>query len=124
MANTHLPPAFHDEFLAAYGTELAPLITDAHIRSARMDHLVARMDGGPVGCARVRLMGDTAYVSAIAVRPELRGRGIGTALTVAATRRAAGRAVLVWLHCTPRSRSLYERLGYRHVDDHALLTAT
>jgi hypothetical protein len=27
----------------------------------------------------------------------------------------------VWLHCTPRSRALYEGLDYRHVDDHALL---
>ena len=118
------PALDRDEFLAAYGTELAPLVTEPHLRSARMHHLVARIDGRPVGCARIRLMGDTAYVSAITVAEGHRGRGIGAALTVAATERAAGDADLVWLHCTPASRSLYERLGYEHVDDHALLVST
>jgi ribosomal protein S18 acetylase RimI-like enzyme len=113
-----------DEFLAVYGAELAPLVTEAHIRSPRMRHLVARLDGRPVGCVRVRLMGDTAYVSAITVAGGHRGRGIGAALTVAATERAVGDADLVWLHCTPKSRSLYERLGYEQVDDHALLVST
>jgi ribosomal protein S18 acetylase RimI-like enzyme len=113
-----------DEFLAVYGAELAPLVTEAHIGSARMHHLVARIDGRPVGCVRVRLMGDTAYVSAITVAGGHRGRGIGAALTVAATERAAGDSDLVWLHCTPESRRLYERLGYEHVDDHALLVST
>jgi ribosomal protein S18 acetylase RimI-like enzyme len=118
------PARDRDEFLAAYGAELAPLVTDAHIRSARMHHLVARIDGRPVGCVRVRRMGDTAYVSAITVVGDQRGRGIGAALTVAATERAAGDSDLVWLHCTPESRGLYERLGYEHVDDHVLLTST
>jgi ribosomal protein S18 acetylase RimI-like enzyme len=113
-----------DEFLAAYGAELAPLVTRHHLASPRMHHLVARIDGRPVGCAQVRRLGDTAYVSAITVDGAHRGRGIGAALTVAATERAAGEADLVWLHCTPRSRGLYERLGYEHVDDHALMAST
>jgi GNAT superfamily N-acetyltransferase len=118
------PALDRDEFLAVYGAELAPLVTDAHLTSARMHHLVARIGGRPVGCVRVRRMGDTAYVSAITVAGEHRGRGIGAALTVAATERAAGDCDLVWLHCTLESRSLYERLGYEHVDDHALLVST
>ena len=113
-----------DEFLAAYGAELAPVVTDAHLMSARMHHLVARVDGRPVGCARVRRMGDTAYVSAITVVGTHRGGGIGSALTIAATERAAGDSDLVWLHCNANSRRLYERLGYEHVDDHALLAST
>jgi hypothetical protein len=28
---------------------------------------------------------------------------------------------LVWLHCADSSASLYQRIGYQHVDDHALL---
>jgi GNAT superfamily N-acetyltransferase len=109
------------EFLVPYGAELAPLVTDAHLAFARMHHLVARVGGEPVGCARVRLMGDTACLGAITVLPAWQGKGLGAALTVAASELAAGYSDLVWLHCTPGSRGLYERLGYRHVDDHVQL---
>jgi GNAT superfamily N-acetyltransferase len=110
-----------EEFLVPYGAELAPLVTDAHLAAERMHHLVARVSGEPVGCARVRLMADTAYVGAITVLPAWQGKGLGTALTVAASELGAQYSDLVWLHCTPASRALYERLGYSHVDDHALL---
>jgi GNAT superfamily N-acetyltransferase len=113
----------HDrsEFLAVYGAELAPLVTEAHLASPRVHHLIARVDGAPVGCARIRLMADTAYVGAITVLPAWRGKGIGTALTIAAGELAATYSDLTWLHCTPSSRELYERLGYGHIGDHALL---
>jgi GNAT superfamily N-acetyltransferase len=109
------------EFLVPYGAELAPLVTGAHLASARMHHLVARIDGDPVGCARVRLMADTAYLGAITVLPAWQGKGIGTALTLAASDLASRHSDLAWLHCTPSSHPLYERLGFRHVDDHAIL---
>ena len=115
------PARDRDEFLVPYGTELAPLVTDSHLASGHMHHLVARVGGKPVGCARVRLMADTAYLGAITVLPAWQGKGLGTALTIAAGELAARHSDLVWLHCTPGSRGLYERLGYRHVDDHALL---
>ncbi|MGC1210823.1 MAG: GNAT family N-acetyltransferase [Micromonospora sp.] len=115
------PARDRDEFCVPYGAELAPLVTDAHPASGRMHHLVARVGGEPVGCARVRLMADTAYLGAITVLPTWQGKGVGTALTIAAGELAARYSDLVWLHCTPGSRALYERLGYRHVDDHALL---
>ena len=70
------------------------------------------------------MMGDTANVGAVTVRPEWRGAGLGTALTVAATRVGTDHSDLVWLHCTPHSRALYERLGYHLVEDHALLVRT
>jgi GNAT superfamily N-acetyltransferase len=66
-------------------------------------------------------MADTACVEAITVLSAWQGKGIGTALTIAASELAARYSDLVWLHCTPASRALYERLGYRHVDDHAVL---
>jgi ribosomal protein S18 acetylase RimI-like enzyme len=110
-----------DEFLVPYGAELAPLVTAAHLAAERMHHLVARVDGEAVGCARVRMLADTAYVGAVTVLPAWQGRGIGTALTLAASELGAAHSDLVWLHCSDRSRALYERLGYRHVDDHALL---
>jgi GNAT superfamily N-acetyltransferase len=115
------PARDRDEFLVPFGAELAPLVTDAHLASERMHHLVARVGGEPVGCARARLMADTAYLGAITVLPNWQGKGLGTALTIAASELAARYSDLVWLHCSPGSRNLYERLGYRHVDDHALL---
>jgi hypothetical protein len=45
---------------------------------------------------------------------------MGTALTIAAGELAATYSDLTWLHCTPRSRDLYKRLGYDHIG-HALL---
>jgi N-acetylglutamate synthase-like GNAT family acetyltransferase len=109
------------EFLEAYGAELAPTVTEAHLRSPFLHHLVARVDGQAVGCVRLRLLGDTAHLRAITVVPAWRGRAIGAALTAAASELGASYTDLVWLHCTPSSRPLYERLGYRHVDDHAHL---
>jgi ribosomal protein S18 acetylase RimI-like enzyme len=115
------PASDRDEFLAVYGAELAPLVTEAHLATQRMHHLIARVDGKPVGCARVRLMADTAYVGAITVIPAWQGKGVGTMLTIASSQLAARYSDVVWLHCTPASRALYERLGYRHVDDHSLV---
>jgi GNAT superfamily N-acetyltransferase len=115
------PARDRHEFLVPYRTELAPLVTDAHLAAPRMHHLIARVNGEPVGCARVRLMADTAYLGAITVLAAWQGKGIGAALTIAASELAAGHSDLVWLHCTPSSRALYERLGYHHIDDHTLL---
>jgi GNAT superfamily N-acetyltransferase len=115
------PARDREEFLIPYGADLAPLVTDAHLAAKHMHHLVARVDGEPVGCARVRLMGDTGYVGAITVLRAWQGKGLGTALTIASGELAARYTDLVWLHCTPSSRALYERLGYSHVDDHVLL---
>jgi len=110
-----------EEFLVAYGAEHAPQVTEAHLAADHMHHLVARIDGEPVGCARVRLLGDTAYVGAVTVLAAWQGRGIGSALTLAAGDVGRRYTDLVWLHSSETSRTLYERLGYRHLDDHALL---
>jgi ribosomal protein S18 acetylase RimI-like enzyme len=113
------PATSPEEFLAVYGSELAPTVTDDHLASPRLHHLVARRSGKPVGCIRLRLLGDTAHLSAITVSKAVRGQGIGGAITAAAAEIAASYSDLVWLHCNPASRPLYERLGFRHVDDHA-----
>ena len=110
-----------DEFLVPYGAENAPQVTAAHLAAERIHHLVARVDGEPVGCARVRMLADTAYVGAVTVLPAWQGRGLGTALMLAASELGATHSDLVWLHSSERSGALYERVGYRHVDDHALL---
>lgn len=97
------------------------MVTAAHFASPRIHHLVARVDAAPVGCTRVSMLGDTAYVGAVTVLPGWQGRGVGSALTLAASHEGGARADLIWLHATESSRALYERLGYRYVDGHVLL---
>jgi GNAT superfamily N-acetyltransferase len=110
------------EYLAVFGAELAPLVTTADLADPRRTYLVGRHEDAPVAIAMVRRCGDTAQVSAVAVLPEHRGRGFGTAISVAATRAALrSGAGLVWLHSTPMSQRIYERLGYRVVDVHLQL---
>jgi GNAT superfamily N-acetyltransferase len=122
-AGVHIGPAGDpDEFLAAYGRAMEPLVTPAHLASPRLHHLVARLDGQVVGCAKVTRVGNTARVSGVSVLAPYRRRGIGAALSAEASRVGLGLTDLVWLHCTDESRPIYERLGYRHVDDHLLLT--
>jgi GNAT superfamily N-acetyltransferase len=120
--SVHIGPASGpEEFLIPYGAHHAPVVTGAHFASQRIHHLVARTDGEPVSCARVSMLGDTAYVGAVSVLPGWQGRGIGSALTLAASRLGGTYSDLIWLHASADSRGLYERLGYRHVDDHVLL---
>lgn len=112
------------EFLSVYGAELAPLVTARHLASPGYRYLVGRIDGVPVACAQARRAADTAQVSAVTVRPAYRRRGIGAAVTAAATRVAA--AVTdgpVWLHAEDGPARIYRRLGYVPVDRHVLLTA-
>jgi len=110
------------EFLVAYGAELAPLVTAEHLAHPAYHHLVGRLDGRAVGCAKVLEVAGTAYVSAVTVLPGYRGRGIGTHLSAAASRLGGERAGVVWLHAAERARPLYERLGYRLVGEHVLLS--
>lgn len=60
--------------------------------------------------------GRVAYVEALAVAEDARGRGIGTALLEAAideaTRRGASAVVLEVVDTNPAARRLYERLGF------------
>ncbi|MGE5830067.1 MAG: GNAT family N-acetyltransferase, partial [Micromonosporaceae bacterium] len=108
-------------FLAAYGADQAAQLTPAHLASPYRHHLVARLDGSVVGCARVVFLGDTACVNAVTVPEPHRRRGIGAALTAQASQLAREHTDLVWLHCTDASRPLYERLGFHGVDEHVQL---
>jgi len=111
------------EFLAVYGTGLAPLVTDRHLASPRYRFLIGRIDGVTVACAQVRVAAGTAYVSAVTVRPEYRRRGIGAAISWAATRVARELTDgVVWLHAEDGPAGIYRRLGYRRADTHVVLT--
>lgn len=83
---------------------------------ARFVHLVAVLAGEPVGCAAVFLGSAAAEVQHVVTVPEVRGRGIGTAMTIAALRTAAARGLdTAVLTASPDGLRIYERLGFRPV---------
>lgn len=110
------------EFLAVYGEELAPLITPGILADPTHHHFVGRVDGQPVACVQVREVANTAYISGVTVIPACRGRGIGTAISVAATRFAlASHPRVVWLAAESHLHPMYARLGFGQVGVHVLL---
>lgn len=110
------------EVLGVYGTELEPLVRG---RTDGPDDtwLVARERGSVVACARVRRVAATAYVSAVTVLPSARGRGVGRAVSAAATRLGLARAPLAWLECEAGVSPLYAGLGYALLTTHVHLRA-
>lgn len=83
--------------------------------------IVARVDGAPVGCASV-VAHDLPtrpdlgpWLANVYVRPDWRGRGLGTALAVHATAYGARLGDVLYLY-TAGSTALYTRLGWRAFD--------
>lgn len=77
-------------------------------------HLLARLDGRPVGVGTVAVMNGVAGLYNIAVLEEARGHGLGRAVTAGLMQRgrAHGGKVSV-LHATPMGQPVYARLGYK-----------
>lgn len=77
-------------------------------------HLLASLNGYPVGAARVLPMGTTAKIGRVCVLRDHRGKGIGEAILEechnSARRLGATRAIL---GAQLSALSFYERLGYR-----------
>ena len=102
-------------------TEHRQLIEDAFRRqqAGEVNMLVADLDGFPVGQAWLDLSARAAdlvgVIWALRVLPVLRNHGIGTRLMIAAERLLTerGYSELTVDQQEPRSRRLYERLGYR-----------
>jgi predicted GNAT family N-acyltransferase len=77
-------------------------------------HLVAYAAGRPVGCARLRSVGDAAKVERVAVLPDARRHGLGRALMEAAEQAARERGHTRFvLHAQVAVIPFYERLGWR-----------
>lgn len=82
------------------------------------NHLWYAHDGDRrVGFLWVTVTGDTAFVHNVAVEPEVRRRGYGRAIMLAAERWCRDRSLMsiglhVFAHNTA-ARALYEQLGYR-----------
>lgn len=77
-------------------------------------HLLALLDGRPVGTARILIGGHQAKIGRVAVLREMRGRGIGAALmaeAVAALRRRGLHEAHLAAQC--HALPFYERLGWQ-----------
>ena len=75
---------------------------------------LARLEGSPIGTARLRLVDGAAKAERVAVLEAFRGRGVGRALMTAVEDEARRRGIeRVVLHAQVRVLRFYEGLGYR-----------
>ncbi len=109
--------AYRDHVLATYGTWDDQWQRDrlaSHFDPAAVQIVVA--DGRTVGELVVEWNEDPVFFAAIELLPEMRGRGIGTAVIQDVLERARGMGKRVRLQVfkvNDRARQLYERLGFR-----------
>jgi hypothetical protein len=73
--------------------------------------LVAERDGNVIATGASLGFGSTAWIGAIAVRPEARGERLGARMTEAAIEAAGERDTLLLL-ASPSGRAIYERMGF------------
>ncbi len=106
-------------FLAAGGR---PPATTGELHPAGSQHIdglhlfVARIDQRPVGAALAMDHERGVLVSAVAVMPEARGRGVGAALTVTALRVAPNKPATMF--ATAAGKPVYRRLGFVEIGRH------
>ncbi|MGH6926241.1 MAG: GNAT family N-acetyltransferase [Propylenella sp.] len=86
---------------------------------AATDCAVLEKDGVPAGRLYVDRGPETLLVVDLALLPEWRGQGVGTALMLAVMEeaRAAGKSVTVTVEKQNRAELLYKRLGFREISD-------
>lgn len=89
-----------------------------HYSSAQF--LVIEDGGEPIGRLYVHRRTDDIRIVDISLLPQFRGAGIGTKLLrdVLAEGEAGGKTVSIHVENFNPARQLYERLGFRHIDDH------
>jgi predicted GNAT family acetyltransferase len=88
-----------------------------------MSIYLATVDGAPVATATSWLGDGGVGIFNVATPPPWRGRGYGAAVTARAVEKgfAAG-AELAWLQSSRLGEPVYQRMGFRQVDTHLLLT--
>lgn len=77
-------------------------------------HLLATVDGRPVGSARLLLRGDAGKIGRVCVLPEVRGTGLGAALIRASLEELRRHPGLIHAKLGAQTHALgfYERLGF------------
>lgn len=80
-------------------------------------HLLARIDGRPVGTARILIDGDLGKIGRICVVPEQRGTGLGAALVNAsmAHLRGLNGVKKAKLGAQDHAIGFYEKLGFEPI---------
>ena len=116
----------------AFAREVGDLAGEDHAAAAdeRLSYggvRVWEVAGAPVSIAGVtRTVAGMARVGPVYTPPELRGRGYAGAATAAvsqASREAGAREVVLYTDlANPTSNALYQRLGYRPVEDRLVLS--
>ncbi len=116
---------------AAFAREVGELTTDDHATAVRAKLgyggiSVWQAGGRPVSmAAATRQVAGMVRIGPVYTPPELRGRGYASAVTAALSKRAreAGAAeVLLYTDLdNPVSNSIYQRIGYRGVEDRVVL---
>jgi predicted GNAT family N-acyltransferase len=82
----------------------------------RASHLLATVDGKPVGTARIVIKNTRAKIGRMAVLRNYRGKGVGKALLKRALELARKRrAKLIYLNAQVPVVGFYEKMGFRFV---------
>jgi ribosomal protein S18 acetylase RimI-like enzyme len=90
----------------------------AHYPGATLD--VIEVGGAPAGRLYVHRGEHDVRIMDIALAPEHRGRGIGTALLRALIAEAGARTLSIHVEAGNPARRLYERLGFRPAGEHGV----
>lgn len=95
------------------------LVQEARINPTALDwkRFVVAEDprGEVIGCGQVKSHGDgSRELASIAVRPEWRGRGVGTAIIQHLLERDPG---VLYLICRSRLGPYYEKFGFRAIEE-------
>lgn len=92
----------------------------AQFRGARFD--IIEQDGQPIGRLYVDRRGDAIHIIDIALLPEYRHHGIGSALLrgLQTEADASGRSVSIHVECNNPALRWYERLGFVRVRDQGI----
>ena len=83
-------------------------------RDGQAHHLLATLDGRPVGCARMLLKGETGKIGRVCVLQEARGQGIGARLVHACVRHLATLPGMTRAELGAQTHAIgfYEALGF------------
>lgn len=93
-------------------------ISDTRALGGPMHFFVGYQDGNPVSCAASYVGQGEVGVYMVATRPEVRGKGFGSAVTAAAI--AAAPHLPAVLQASEFGRPVYERLGFQTVSEYTL----
>ena len=111
---TDLKTCLHLRHVVFVEEQGVPVAEEQDAADATATHLMARVQGTPVGTARIVPKGDTAKIGRVCVLRQARGTGAGQALmrTALATARQMPGLHRAVLGAQLEARGFYERLGF------------